>query len=294
MCAKASALSASKQSSVDSQKSNGPTASARFNLMFVYVGSFTTPKRNGHGKGISTSRLSQGGDWTLVQVLEAANPGFLALDSRQRFLYAAHGDSDKVSAYSIDKRSGSLTALNAQITGGHNGLHVTVDPADRHAVVANGGGITVFPINGDGSLAAASEVVTPPRTPGPYRQHQEGSHPHQVSFDPRGGIFSWPLTRGSIACTCIGSMLRPERSCLVKRPMWKVARHRGRATSCFTRPCRSRNSSTSSTAPSRPSAGMQSVVSSRRYRSCPRFRPRLPATTLGLVSCSIPRANSCS
>src|SRR5215468_7343000 len=131
--------------------------------MFAYVGSFTTEKRKARGRGISVYRVDpSSGAWTLVHANDAvANPGFLALDRRQRFLYAAHGDSGEVSSYAIDKASGRVELLNRQPTGGDNSPHVAVDPDGRFVVLANGPGIAVYPIGEDGSLAPASDIVTP-------------------------------------------------------------------------------------------------------------------------------------
>lgn len=161
---------------------------------FAYVGCFTTEKRKARGKGISGYRIDpQSGAWHLVQVCATPdNPGFLALGRDDRFLYAAHGSSREISAYSIDAPTGKLTLLNTQPSGGNNAPHLTVDPAGRYVLLANGPGIAVFPINKDGSLAPASDLVVPPGEPGPYRDEQNGPHPHQVIFDPTGRFIIAP------------------------------------------------------------------------------------------------------
>src|SRR5258706_14417517 len=118
---------------------------------FAYIGCFTTkePKtakeRKAFGKGISVYRIDRlTGGWFLVQVCEAPlNPGFLILDRNQRFLYAAHGNSSEISAYSIERQTGKLSLLNKQPTGGHNSRHLTIDPTGRYIVLANGAGLAV-------------------------------------------------------------------------------------------------------------------------------------------------------
>src|SRR5689334_3833825 len=83
--------------------------------LFAYVGAFTTPERKGHGGGINVYRVNPvSGAWNHVQLLEIANPSFLALDRSHRFLYAVHADLDEVSAFTIDKQTGRITALNRQ------------------------------------------------------------------------------------------------------------------------------------------------------------------------------------
>lgn len=162
---------------------------------FVYVGSFTTAKRKARGKGISLYRIdAPSGTWSLIEVLETlANPGFVALDSKQRFLYASHGDGDTVSAYAIDPQTRKLKFLNQQPSRGDNGPHLTVDPSDQYVVCANGPGIVVLPINADGSLAPATDAVIPPGKEGPYKREQGlGAHPHQVLFDASGRFLISP------------------------------------------------------------------------------------------------------
>lgn len=163
--------------------------------MFAYIGSFTTAKRKARGKGISVYHVDETTNaWSLIEIFETLpNPGYVALDSRNRFLYASHGDGTEVSAHAIDAASGTLKFLNRQASCGDNAPHLIVAPGDRHVVVANGPGIAVFPINADGSLAPASDVVVPPGTEGPYRREQgHGAHPHQVLFDPSGGFLVSP------------------------------------------------------------------------------------------------------
>ena len=82
----------------------------------------------------------------MVQVCDALdNPGFLVLDRNQEFLYSAHGSSSEISAYSIEPDSGRLQLLNRQPTDGNNSPHLTIDPANRYIILANGPGIAVFP-----------------------------------------------------------------------------------------------------------------------------------------------------
>ena len=132
--------------------------------MLAYVGSFTTAKRKARGKGISIYNVDDSsGTWSLIDVHETiANPGYVALDSRARWLYASHGDGTTITAYARDATSGKLTFLNEQASHGDNAPHLMVGANDRYVVCANGPGIAVLPINADGSLAPATDVVVPP------------------------------------------------------------------------------------------------------------------------------------
>ena len=163
---------------------------------FAYVGCYTSKERNGQGDGISVYHVDPGtGNWTQLQLLnDIANPSFLTLDERERFLYAARGDGEEASAYQIDAQSGRLSPFNRQPTGGENGVSLAVDPTNRFLVLANysSGTVAVLPINADGSLAKRSDVVALPGKPGPHRTQQTSSQPHDIVFDPRGRFIVVP------------------------------------------------------------------------------------------------------
>ncbi|MEU9342698.1 lactonase family protein [Streptomyces sp. NPDC048278] len=155
----------------------------------AYVGSRTTAAREGRGKGIEVYDVGPRGDvWTLLQTVGLDNPTFLATDHSRRFLYAAHGDLDYVSAFRIDPDSGLLSALGRQETGGRNPAHLAVDPTDRFLVVANhsSGSVASLPLLADGRLGPVSDLLALPGEPGPHRTDQTGSKPHHVPFTPDG------------------------------------------------------------------------------------------------------------
>ncbi len=155
---------------------------------FAYVGCFTTEKRKARGKGIAVFHIDPGTRaWTQVEAYDAIpNPGYIALDPTQRFLYSAHGDSSEVGAYARDRKTGKLKLLNKQQTGGDNSSTVMVDSSGRYVLLSTGPGVALFPIKEDGSLAPSSENIVPSGEPGPWRSEQHGPHPHQAIFDLTG------------------------------------------------------------------------------------------------------------
>src|SRR5262249_1873643 len=70
--------------------------------------------------------------------------------------------------------------------------HINIDPTDRYVIVCNGPGLAVLPVNKDGTLAPASDVMVPPGEPGPYRHEQNRAHPHQAIFDLAGRFMIVP------------------------------------------------------------------------------------------------------
>ncbi|KOG25325.1 hypothetical protein ADK35_09330 [Streptomyces viridochromogenes] len=154
---------------------------------FAYAGCYTTPERNGHGKGIAVFRVDAPGRWHQIDVTDTLpNPSFLALDHTQSYLYAVHGDLDQVSAFAIDHRTGRLTPVGTQLSQGTNPVHLTPTPDNRRILVANyaTGTLAVLPRATDGRLRPADQVIELTGTPGPHRTQQTGPHPHHIPLAP--------------------------------------------------------------------------------------------------------------
>jgi len=158
--------------------------------MFAYVGSRTTRERNARGEGIGVFRVDQDrGRLEPVDIVrDLVNPSFLALDRTGTHLYAVHGDMQDISAFRVDRATGSLAFLNRQDTGGKNPVHLALDPAGRHVVVSNhlASNLAVLPIRPDGSLGEREQLVTLEGPLGPHRVEQKLSKPHFNPFDPSG------------------------------------------------------------------------------------------------------------
>jgi 6-phosphogluconolactonase (cycloisomerase 2 family) len=156
---------------------------------FAYIGCYTSKQRNGHGEGISVHRIdAASGAWTQLQLVKTAdNPSWLALDRRQRFLYAAHGDGEVVTAFRIDEATGQLSLLGTQDAKGKNGVRLGVDASNRFVICANyaSGTVAVLPIQADGSLGPVTDLVALKGKPGPHRTQQPSSQPHDIVFDRR-------------------------------------------------------------------------------------------------------------
>lgn len=158
--------------------------------LLVYVGTYTTGKSEGiylYRLNLASGELKQVGTTRGV-----VNPSFLALAPSRRYLYAVNevGDfagkkSGAVSAFAVDQRTGALRLLNQQASLGADPCYVDVDAGGRFVLVANytGGNVTVFPVQGDGSLGEAADMkqaqgssINPDR--------QKGPHAHCIVLDP--------------------------------------------------------------------------------------------------------------
>lgn len=123
---------------------------------------------------------------------ETASPAFLAIHPNRRFLYAV-GEAGQfegnpvgaVVAFAIDPKTGMLSELNKQLSGGRGPCHLVVDSAGRNVLVANywAGTVAVLPIEPDGQLRPASALMQHEgRSVHPRRQ--TAPHAHSVNLDP--------------------------------------------------------------------------------------------------------------
>jgi 6-phosphogluconolactonase len=150
---------------------------------WVYAGTFTTSS----SKGIYAYRFesSTGKLTSLGLAAESTNPAFLIENPNHRFLYAANergDDSNTVSAYAVDRKTGKLTFLNRVPAKGAAPCHLAMDHTQKWIAVANydGGSVAVLPVRPDGSLGEAVGFDQHQGSgPGP---RQKGPHAHSVLF----------------------------------------------------------------------------------------------------------------
>ena len=162
----------------------------------AFIGGFTTPERMARGRGIVACRVDPAsGAWTVIgEATGLDNPSFLIADAAGRTLYSVHGDRDYVTAFSIERETGTLVELNRAAAGGRNGVHQVIDPTGRFLIVANfaGGSLAVLPIRMDGSLGDLAHRLDLTGPQGPHRIEQISAHPHHVVFDPTGRFLLAP------------------------------------------------------------------------------------------------------
>jgi 6-phosphogluconolactonase len=139
----------------------------------LYVGTYSSPQgpegSKGHGEGIYLFEMDPAtGRLSLREVFRnPANPSCLAFDATRTHLYAANEtatyqgtDSGSVTAYGIERSSGSLQLLNTQSSQGAGPCHLSVHPSGKYVLTANyaGGTVAVLPIRPNGELGPATDV----------------------------------------------------------------------------------------------------------------------------------------
>jgi 6-phosphogluconolactonase len=158
--------------------------------MRVYIGTYT----GGKSKGIYVSSFDSATGRLSAPELAAAtpSPSFLALHPNRRFLYAVGETSNlggkrvgAVSAFRLDAKTGKLTLVNKQSSGGEGPCHLAVDRAGACLLVANygSGSIAALPIRADGGLAAPGAVIQH-RGSSVNPARQAGPHAHFITPDP--------------------------------------------------------------------------------------------------------------
>jgi 6-phosphogluconolactonase len=157
----------------------------------LYVGTYT---EGGRSDGIHILRMDRrSGKLRRVGSVDAgANPSFLAIHPNGRVLYGVNEletyngrPSGAVSSFAIANDTGALTRLNERPSEGGAPCFVSVDRSGRIVLVANyaGGNVALLPIQADGAIAPASQVVQHTGT-GPNAERQGAPHAHSIIADP--------------------------------------------------------------------------------------------------------------
>ena len=151
---------------------------------YLFIGTYTS----GKSKGIYVYQFnSSSGNGKEISTIKCSNPSYLCLSSDGKHLYATE-ESDgngTVGAYAFDPASGHLALLNSQPSQGAGTCYITEDKTSKWVFVANynSGSIAGLPVNTDGSLAPAAQVIQQFGS-GKNKDRQEASHAHSVIFSP--------------------------------------------------------------------------------------------------------------
>ncbi|CAM3871904.1 lactonase family protein [Mucilaginibacter galii] len=116
------------------------------------------------------------------------NPSYLCVAKNGKFVYSVNevGDDRKgsVSAFSFEPVVGTIQLINKQPSGA-GPCYISVDKDQKHVFAANyaGGSLYVFPLNADGSLKQASQIIQDQGT-GPDKTRQDKAHVHTAVLSP--------------------------------------------------------------------------------------------------------------
>lgn len=151
----------------------------------LIIGTYT----DGESKGIYTYRFNQkSAENTPLSSIESSNPSYLTLSTDNKFVYAVseHNDGqEEVKAFAFDIEQGTMQFINSQAAMGADPCYITTN--GKYVVTANysSGNIATFPIQTDGFLLPASDVINFVGS-GLDKTRQESAHLHCVQFSPDG------------------------------------------------------------------------------------------------------------
>jgi 6-phosphogluconolactonase len=166
---------------------------------YLLVGTYTNmgstspapPKDSTGSKGIYVYRwdAATGQGTLLSHTTGVVNPSFLDIAPDGQHVYAATETRTtgmgSISAFSLDRESGTLRFINKVPGGGDNPVYVAIHRSGRWVALANytGGSLSVFPIRADGAvLPYVQNIQHRGHSVNPTRQ--ERSHVHSVVFSP--------------------------------------------------------------------------------------------------------------
>lgn len=168
----------------------------------------------------TSGALTETGDVTPI-----LNPTYVALTSDGEYLYSVSEttDSAAVQAFAVESPAGTLRRLSTVSAEGGAPCYISLDQTGQWVFTANyvGGNVAVFPVQGDGSLGAASQVV-PHTGSGADPDRQRGPHPHFIRVDPQNEylltadlgidqvrIYPFDAERGRLDTTSVRSVSTP-------------------------------------------------------------------------------------
>jgi 6-phosphogluconolactonase len=168
----------------------GKQAGAGKGQYLAYIATYTTKQSS---KGIYAYRFdSTTGQLTsLGLAAESTDPSFVAVHPNGKYLYAVNeldefngSKSGAVSAFAIDKKSGTLKLLNQVSTHGGGPCYVSLDKNGRFVLVANygGGSVATFAVQDDGSLSLVKGFVQ--HSGSSVGKDQQGPHAHWIGTSP--------------------------------------------------------------------------------------------------------------
>ncbi len=163
---------------------------------WVFLGTYTG-KGDKDSKGIYRAKFdSSTGKFGKVELAaEVMSPSFLAISPNNKFLYAVgetdskDGKGGSVHAYKLDAKTGELTKLNEERTGGNGPCHISVNRTGKYAIAANygGGSTALFKLKDDGSFDSQCDFIQH-KGSSVNKERQEAPHAHCAKFVSEDGV----------------------------------------------------------------------------------------------------------
>jgi len=159
----------------------------------LFVGTYT----KGKSEGIYRCQFDVASGKLIVESVTegVSNPSFLVVDRNRGRLFCVNETAEfegkpggSVSAFALNPETGDLLLLNSRSTHGADPCYLTIVPDGRFVLVANytGGNLAVLPVQNDGSLGEATDIVQ--HKGSSVKPRQQGPHAHSVILDSSGQL----------------------------------------------------------------------------------------------------------
>ena len=155
---------------------------------YLITGTYTS----GKSEGIYVySFNSNAGSAKEVSHVKISNPSFVAVSPDEKFVYSVEEDAAKngkggeITAFSFNKKTGTLIFLNRQSTGGDHPCYVSIDKTGKWVAVGNytSGSLSILPVETNGGLGVANTIIKH-EGGGPNQARQGTPHVHCTFFSP--------------------------------------------------------------------------------------------------------------
>lgn len=133
---------------------------------YLVIGTYTS----GTSEGIYVYKFDETtGAAKAVSSVKTSNPSFLAVSPDEKYVYAVNENADStqhttggsIASFSFDKKTGTLTPLNKQSSGGKHPCYVTIDKTGKWVFAGNysSGSLAVLKANRNGKLDAPKQTI---------------------------------------------------------------------------------------------------------------------------------------
>lgn len=153
---------------------------------YLITGTYTS----GKSKGIYVYKFnSSNGTAKEISHIKISNPSFVAVSPDEHYVYAvqedaaSNGKGGAISAFSFNKKTGKLSFINQQPSGGDHPCYVSVDKTGKWVATGNytSGSLSIFPVQASGGLGAAATFIRHQGS-GPDKARQASPHVHCTFF----------------------------------------------------------------------------------------------------------------
>lgn len=153
---------------------------------YLITGTYTT----GKSEGIYVYEFnSANGTAAEVSKVKISNPSFVAVSPNEKFVYsveedaANNGKGGEISAFSFNKKTGTLVFINRQASAGDHPCYVSVDKTGKWVAAGNytSGSLSILPVQANGGLGEASTIIKHEGS-GPNKVRQSAPHVHCTFF----------------------------------------------------------------------------------------------------------------